>query len=99
MAGSLLALRSPDQRPKCQKYLQNFFFRVFQLCFIFLLPCQVVDGEVWLQNSLDNHGAGSKALAFALDPLNTSEGAEKGLCAVCEVKNAMEDSSPINSCS
>lgn len=99
MAGSLLVLRSPEQPPKCQKYLQNFFFRVFQLCFIFLLPCQVVDSGVWLQNSLGNYGVGSKALVFALDPLNASEGAEKGLCAVCEVKNTTKDSSPINPCS
>lgn len=62
----------------------KFLFRVFQLCFIFLLPNPVVDGgggEVWLQNSLGNCGAGSKAFTFGPGPLSASKGDEKGLCA------------------
>lgn len=59
----------------------KFLFRVFQLCFIFLLPRQGVDRGIWLQNNLGNHRAGSKAFAFGPGPLNTSKGDEKGLCA------------------
>lgn len=77
--------------PKCQKYLQNFF-----LALLSIFPAQGGWG-IWLQTSLGNRRAGSKAITFALGSLKASKGDEKG--HVCEVKNTIKDSSSLNPCS
>lgn len=96
MAGSLLVLGSPEQPPKCQKYLQNFFLECSSFALYFSCPATQWIGGSGCKTTWVTIGLDQKHLCLVRAHLTLQKVMKRGCVHVCEVKNTVKDSSFIN---